>query len=223
MTLDGLAAMRAFISYAREDRSWAERIARDLEANGVSTWIDTRDLLPGLRWRPAISKAIRESTHFLALVSSTSLSKRGFVQKEMRIALEILDEIPEGEIFLIPVRLDHCVPADDRLRDLQWVDLFESYEAALGRIPAALKVYPPLRRVMDSIFDRLMTAYLGRADKVTLETLREELWPKLTVRERNEFSEALSRLREQDLITEIDEGGRRILTVTPLGAYSAFI
>jgi hypothetical protein len=33
-------------------------------------------------------------------------------------------EIPEGRVFLVPVRLEECeIPY--RLRDIQWVDLYE--------------------------------------------------------------------------------------------------
>jgi len=37
---------------------------------------------------------IRNSSHFLALLSSNAITKRGFVQKEINIALEVIDEIP---------------------------------------------------------------------------------------------------------------------------------
>jgi hypothetical protein len=53
-----------------------------------------------------------------------SINKEGFVQKEIRIALDVADEKPEGTIFVIPARLEQCdVP--QRLSHLHWVDLFE--------------------------------------------------------------------------------------------------
>jgi hypothetical protein len=56
----------------------------------------------------------------------------GYVHKEIKQALDIADEQPEGSIFLIPVRLEPCqVP--DRLGTWQWVDLFApgAYERLL--------------------------------------------------------------------------------------------
>ncbi len=50
------------------------------------------------------------------------------------MALDVLDEFPENEIFIIPVRLDDCEPIHERLRNLHRVDLFRSYEHSLKKI-----------------------------------------------------------------------------------------
>ena len=43
-------------------------------------------------------------------------TKRGYVQKELRLAHRIADEVPEGEPFLFPVLLEDCdVPESLRL------------------------------------------------------------------------------------------------------------
>jgi len=42
-------------------------------------------------------------------------------------------------VLLIPVRLVACEPQDDLLRELQWVDLFPSYEDGLAGILRVLK------------------------------------------------------------------------------------
>ncbi len=132
---------KVFISYTKEDRERAERLADDLERHGVEIWIDSRDLKPGQNWQHEITKAIRASEYFLAFLSRRSLSRRGYVQKEIRIALEILEEFPIDDSFFIPVRLEECQPADDRIQALQWVNLFHSYEKGLEAILDVLK--PP--------------------------------------------------------------------------------
>lgn len=81
---------RVFISYAREDSAMARRLYGDLAASGHTPWLDSENLLPGERWRRAIQLAIKESDYFLALLSSSSVSKRGFVQKEVLAAIEVL-------------------------------------------------------------------------------------------------------------------------------------
>ena len=101
---------RIFICYAQEDENAARKLFSNLRAEGLNPWLDKESLLPGQNWRLAIQQAIRESSYFLALLSSRSVTKRGFVQKEIREALDVMSELPEGEIFLIPVRLDDCRP-----------------------------------------------------------------------------------------------------------------
>ena len=60
----------------------------------------------------------------LSCLSRSSVGKFGFVQKEIRFALDVAEEKPEGTIFLIPVRLEDCkVPS--RLMNLEWVNLYE--------------------------------------------------------------------------------------------------
>lgn len=123
-----------FISYAREDASRAERLYMDLRKANIDAWLDTKCLLPGQNWKREISKAIKNSAYFLALISERSVNKRGVVQKELKQALEVLKEVPSHHIFLIPVRLDATTPEDEELQNLNWVDLYPSYQKGINRI-----------------------------------------------------------------------------------------
>ncbi len=112
-----------FLCHAREDTEQVLKYYHRLKNVGFKPWIDAEDLLPGEYWRKEIPKAIKHSDFALLFLSKTSISKKGYVQKEIQLALEVLDEMPEGHIFVIPVRLNDCeVP--DRLKDLHYVDLF---------------------------------------------------------------------------------------------------
>lgn len=126
--------IRVFISYAHEDYGTAKRLYDDLnEQPCVKPWLDEEDLIPGEKRKPAITKAIKESSYFIALMSSKSFGKKGFTQKEVRIALDVLEEIPEGDIFVIPIRIDDCnIP--DSLKEYHCVNLFPSYETRLKTI-----------------------------------------------------------------------------------------
>ncbi len=95
--------------------------------------------MPGQRWESMIEQAIRESHYFLALMSSRSSAKRGYVQKEIRRALDLLEQVPDNDIFLITARLDQCEPTHNALRRVQWVDLFPNWEVGVERIIRALK------------------------------------------------------------------------------------
>lgn len=125
---------KVFISYAREDEEQARRLFDDLRTAGISPWFDKDSLLPGQRWKTAIEAAIRDCRFFIAVLSSNSINKRGYVQKELKDALEVLDEYPTSAIFIIPARLDNCAPSDDRLGDLHWVDMFPNWSDGLARI-----------------------------------------------------------------------------------------
>jgi sulfatase modifying factor 1 len=131
--------MRVFISYAREDRVMAQRIFHDLKRNGVDPWLDIENLKVGQNWKLEIGKAIENCDYFLALLSSQSVSKRGYVQKELKKALDILGEFPKSRIFFIPARLDECEPIDEELKDLHWVDLFPSYKEGIAKIIRDIK------------------------------------------------------------------------------------
>ncbi len=117
---------KIFISYAREDSEIARRVYGDLKVQGLRPWIDSEDLLPGERWKPRIREEIRASDFFLLLMSSNSVNKRGFVQREVRHGLKILEEVPEHAIFLIPARINDCRPTHESLQEINWVDLFPS-------------------------------------------------------------------------------------------------
>jgi len=130
--------MKAFISYAREDIEIAKKLYYDLKQRGIEAWLDVYDLLPGLKWKMAIKSVIQESNFFLTLLSKNSVNKRGFVQKELNFALDILDEIPDNDIFLIPIRIDNCDISHDKLTSLNWVNLSDSYEDGFNKIIQAI-------------------------------------------------------------------------------------
>jgi LysM repeat protein len=56
---------------------------------------------------------------------SKQFNQAGFRQKEVRLALDTAMEKPEGEIFIIPARLEECDTLES-LRKWHWVDLFEN-------------------------------------------------------------------------------------------------
>jgi len=128
-----------FISYAREDYKSADRIYNDLKDAGFKPWLDKKDLLPGTKWRQTIESIINDSKYFIALFSKRSLTKRGYVQKELKLALNVADTLPGDDIFIIPARLDNCRPNDPAINMIHRVDLFPTYEEGLKRILKALK------------------------------------------------------------------------------------
>ncbi len=129
---------KVFISYAREDIEKALNLYHDLKDAGLIPWIDDEDLLPGQNWKTIIQREIRESRYFIAVLSKASLDKRGFVQKELKMALDIRDEFPDDKVFLIPVRLDDCKPQDEKLQNLHWADMSVSYQKGFSKVLRAM-------------------------------------------------------------------------------------
>jgi len=115
--------LKIFISYASGDRAKAQKLHAYLASQGADPWIDTENLLPGQDWKMEISRALDETDLILLCLSKTSVTREGYVQKEMRLALDRALEIPPGEIFLIPARFEE-VDLPYSLRDFQAVDLF---------------------------------------------------------------------------------------------------
>jgi TIR domain/Sulfatase-modifying factor enzyme 1 len=86
-------------------------------------WLDKEKLLPGADWELEIRRAVRESDVVVVCLSN-QFNQAGFRQKEVRLALDTAMEKPEGEIFIIPARLEEC-DSPESLRKWHWVDLFE--------------------------------------------------------------------------------------------------
>jgi hypothetical protein len=126
--------VRVFISYARQDAEAANRLYNDLKLSGLDPWLDTESLLGGQNWRISIREAIRNSRYFIPLLSSNSVEKIGYVQKELKEALEVLQEFPQSKIFVIPARLDECKVDDEKLRELHLVDLFPEWRSGIQKI-----------------------------------------------------------------------------------------
>jgi hypothetical protein len=129
------AERRVFLCHASQDRDTVRALHHRLRRDGIPAWLDAVDLLPGQEWDREIRRIIRASSAVLVCLSTTVVDKRGYVQKEIRHALDIADEQPDGALFLIPVRLEPCdVPY--RLQAWQWVDLFaaQGYQRLLSSL-----------------------------------------------------------------------------------------
>lgn len=105
------AKPKIFLSYAHEDIGMVKKLYCDLKRYGLDVWIDCESLLPGQNWKITIEKTIKQSQYYVLLLSSHSITKRGFIQKEMKIAYEMLEQCSEDDIYLIPVRLNECAPS----------------------------------------------------------------------------------------------------------------
>jgi hypothetical protein len=123
-----------FISYAREDREFARRLAEALQQNGFTVWWDW-DLVGGSNFRSRIKDAIGEASKAVVLWSERSVAS-GFV----------IDEASEAKRLgkLVPLRIDNCATPFG-FGDIHTID-FRDIGRDLDTLVAALNDLPPPRK-----------------------------------------------------------------------------
>jgi TIR domain-containing protein len=121
--------LRVYISFAQEDRPQVRELESRLRAEGFETWFDEKDLTAGLDWKEQIRQALPRSDVFVSCISTRSVSRKGFYDEEIALALTLRSARPD---FVIPIRLDECeVPEAYRAAHLRWVDVFDDAGVAL--------------------------------------------------------------------------------------------
>ncbi len=136
MPADPKRLLKVFLCHAHADRDSVRGLYTRLTQDGVDAWLDKAKLLPGQDWELEIRKAVREADVVVVCLSK-QFNQAGFRQKEVRLALDTAMEKPEGEIFIIPARLEECDTLES-LRKWHWVDLFE--EGGYDKLAQALSL-----------------------------------------------------------------------------------
>ena len=107
-----------FISYTRADRDRVAPYYSDLKHNSYNVWMDFHEIRGGQNWDFEIQQAMDSAVIIIAFISNNSVDKRGYVQKELCIAIEKWKEKLVDDIFLVPVMLDEMeIPL--QIRSLQ--------------------------------------------------------------------------------------------------------
>jgi hypothetical protein len=135
--------IKVFLAHAKEDAARVRNLYDLLQSAGATPWMAPQDITPGAKWDVTIRETIQTSDFVVACLSENSVKRRGYVQREFRLALDVSLEVPEPLSFLIPVRLDLCEAPNLQvwqlnLRDLQWVDALS--EGSLARLFASLRL-----------------------------------------------------------------------------------
>jgi len=116
--------LKIFISYATEDCAIVKSVYNRLKNNGYLPWMDCKNILPGKEWETSIWTAVKQSDIFLVFISDKSHNKRGFLQKEIKTALNIWEKKLDDDIYIIPVRITDCI-VPDILASFQYCNYFE--------------------------------------------------------------------------------------------------
>ena len=134
--------LRVFLYHSNDDKPAVRELYQRLKAEGwIDPWLDEEKLYPGQDWDLEIEKAVEAADAVIVFLSNNSVTKEGYIQRELRFVLRIADFKPEGTVFVIPVRLDDC-PMPRRLSMWQYVDYFprDRKDWAYGRLLGSLKV-----------------------------------------------------------------------------------
>jgi hypothetical protein len=117
--------LSVFLCHSSADKPKVRELYNRLVQDGFDPWLDEEKLLPGQDWEFEITKAVRRSDLIIVCLSRESVTRAGFLQKEIKFALDKADEQPEGQVYIIPARLEGCDPPE-RLRRWQWVNLYDA-------------------------------------------------------------------------------------------------
>jgi len=124
-----------FLSYASEDLKEVRKLYLHFKEQGMQPWLDKEDLTAGVEWDSATRKAIQQSD-FIVICLSSRTNKRGYIQREIKLALECYEEIPPGKVFLLPIRFEECDVPENLLK-YQYTDLF--HKGGLERLVNSIK------------------------------------------------------------------------------------
>ena len=132
--------LRVFLCHASQDKPVVRELYQRLNSEGwIDPWLDEEKLLPGQDWDIEITNAVQKSDVVIVCLSNNSVTKRGYVQKELKLALDVALEEPYGNIFIIPLRLDEC-PVLPNLAKWHWIDYFIEPNEFFLRLKQSLRI-----------------------------------------------------------------------------------
>jgi hypothetical protein len=121
---DSYRRLSIFLCHSKSDKEAVRKLYEQLRSDGFDPWFDEESLLPGANWPFEIKRRIKEIDVVAVCLSPGAITKKGYLQAEIKYALDVAEQQPEGTIFIIPIKLAHC-DMPDRLSHLHWVNLFE--------------------------------------------------------------------------------------------------
>ena len=98
--------LKVFLCHASQDKPIVRELYQRLAAEGwIDPWLDEEKLLPGQDFDLEIYKATRDADAIIICLSSISVKREGYVNREIRRALDIAQEKTEGAIIVLPSKI----------------------------------------------------------------------------------------------------------------------
>lgn len=182
--------LRVFLCHSSNDKPAVRELYQKLRAEPwIEPWLDEEELFPGMDWNLEIEKAIEATDVILVCLSNNSITKEGYVQKEITRALDFAEYKPEGTLFIIPVRLEECDPPR-RLRMWQYADYFEGQrERGLQKLIISLQ---KRAKSLD-----LNIELINSPDESTLEIARKMYNDRVLGKTKASWSELIKKIKEE--------------------------
>jgi WD40 repeat protein len=123
-----------FISYAREDAPYVQRLQRALQARGKDVWVDVEGVRDGEVFPAALRRAIEGSDAFVFVISPDSVRSQ-FCELEVEHAVALNKRVVPLALRSVP---DEEIPEEIRFRS--WIPVGDgSFGPGLDRLVAALE------------------------------------------------------------------------------------
>lgn len=151
-----------FLSYASEDVDRVDMMRAELQKRGVHVWQDRQNLRIGQNWDAQIARVIKDCDYFVFVQTDATDArdlalKDGVYNRELKRAIQRVQDRPYGTVFLLHVTIGAC-----RVRP----------EPELGAINR-IEVDPASGRGCDKLAGEILEAYRGaRAEMAAAGELR---------------------------------------------------
>lgn len=84
--------LRVFLCHASQDKPIVRELYKRLNYEGwIDPWLDEEKLYPGQDWDLEIEKAVEAADAVNVFLSNNSVTKEGYVQREIRFVFRIAD------------------------------------------------------------------------------------------------------------------------------------
>ena len=169
-----------FLAHASEDKPFVRHLYKKLKDNGLEPWLDEESIPPGVQWDVEIKNAIKKSRIFIGCFSHNSVSKSGYIQKELRLALQELERKAPNVIYFIPaliedISLPYITVGTIQLRDYKAIKIFN--EAGLQKLIDYLKeqinVVQEVKNKENPLFQKLRESIAEGQTEDALKLLKE--------------------------------------------------
>jgi len=121
-----------FISYARKDKTNAERFYDDISRDGIKPFIDLDGIPPG-DFEDTIKSEISEAHRVVLLVSEASLARESYVEKELHWAKQFKKTIVPVWIKTVSKTLEEQAKAKS-LGKLQWYFPCDDWQGEMTKL-----------------------------------------------------------------------------------------
>lgn len=134
--MQNLNTPQIFFSYANQDQTRVIPYHDALKRSSFNVWLDCKQIKPGQNWDFEIKRALEKSSLVIVFLSKFSIERRGYVQRELKLALDKLSEKLIDDIYIIPILLEDDVIIPEQIKGIQCI--FHSDKNCITKVQDAL-------------------------------------------------------------------------------------